>query len=519
MNKRLLTLFLLLPFVWSCGNRTSTTDEIAVDSIVEPEPLSVTPLPSAENIKYEIICHDSTVSGKLTTLRDLYKDAPGKLTFRGGPLRDADFGGKVKGRPSRIVQKWLFETNEDFRPTRLGTWGGGTGWTSQPLYVEWTDSATARFAQQKGGLIGQLPKQEIMVASLASKVYFIDFATGKASRTPLETENPVKGTMCLDPSLNGNLYVGQAVPRDFQIGRMCFNLFSHKLTYFHPRDEKSWVGWQGNDSSPIVAGGFLFFPSENGSVYKYYIDGDSIRLHTTLRWKTTKGSACGMENSLTIYRNYGFIGCNQGDILCFDLNTMKPIWHYDNHDDIDATIVCEVEDNIPYLYSGCEVDRQGNNGIAHFVKLNGLTGEVVWEDSIPSHKLNLGGKHFDGGFYSTPLLGKGNCKDLIFCNVCQREKSSKAEFTAFNKKTGATVYSTELDSWAWSSPVAFYNENDEMFIVTGDTHGNLFLLEGKTGKVLFTQHMGNNFESSPVVVGNEFVVGSRGKEIYKFAVE
>lgn len=519
MNHRLLKFFLFLPLLCSCGSRTSTIEGVEADTIPEPEPLSVAPLPSAEDITYEITVHDSTTSGKLSTLRDLYKEAPGQLTFRGGPLRDADFGGKVTGRPSRIVQKWMFETGVDNRPTRLGTWGGGTGWTSQPLYVEWTDSAASRFARERGGLLGPLPKQEIMVASLAGEVYFIDFMTGKASRTPLPTENPVKGTMCLDPTLNGNLYVGQAVPRDFEIGRMCFNLFSHKLTYYHARDKQSWVNWQGNDSSPIVAGGFLFFPSENGAVYKFRIDGDSIRPHTTLRWKTKRGSACGMENSLTIYRNYGFIGCNQGDIICFDLNTMKPIWHYDNHDDIDATIVCEVTDSIPYLYSGCEVDRQGNTGIAHFVKLNGLTGEVVWEDSIPSHKLNLGGKHFDGGFYSTPLLGKGNCKDLIFCNVCQREKSSKAEFTAFNKQTGAVAYRTELDTWAWSSPVAFYNENDEMFIVTGDTHGNLYLIEGKTGNVLFKERMGNNFESSPVVVGNEFVVGSRGKEVYKFVLQ
>lgn len=519
MKLQILKFFLLLPLVCSCGSRTSTVESVEVDTIPEPQPLSATPLPSASDITYDIVVHDTVTSGQLSSLRDLYKEAPGWLTFRGGPLRDADFGGKVKGTPSRIVKRWMFETENDQRPTKMGTWGGGTGWTSQPLYIEWPDSTAQRFAQQRGGLVDSLPRQEIMVASLCSKVYFIDFNTGKASRTPLDTHNPVKGTMSLDPQLNGNLYVGQAVPRDVAIGRLAYNLFSHKETMFHNRDSHSWVNWQGNDSSPLVVGGFLFFPSENGTIYKYYIDEDSLRLHTSLRWKTARGGAAGMENSLCVYHNYGFIGNNHGDIMCFELNTMKPIWHYDNHDDIDGTIVCEVVDSIPYLYCGCEVDQQGNKGIAHFVKLNGLTGERVWDNETPCSKLNIGSKHFDGGFYGTPLLGKGNCQELIFDNVCQRENSKVAEFTAFNKKTGEVVYRVPLKSWAWSSPVAFYNENDELFVFTGDTAGNAYLIEGKTGKVLFTERMVNNFESSPVVVGNEFVVGSRGQEIYKFAVE
>lgn len=518
MYHRVLILFVLLPLICSCGSRISGTDVAENDTIPEPEPLSATPLASAAEITYDIIRHDTLTSGQLSSLRDLYAQAPGQLTFRGGPMRDANFGGRVKGRPSRIVQRWMFETEFDGKPTRLGTWGGGSGWTGQPLYIEWTDSARARFARERGGLIDSLPAREIMVGSLCSRAYFLNFDTGKPTRTAFDTHNPIKGTMSLDPTLNGNLFVGQGVPKDVAIGRLAFNLFSHTETYFSDRDPQSWVSWQANDSSPLVIGGFLFWPSENGIVYKYRIDGNTIRPHTSLRWKTAKHGAAGIENSLCVYRNYGYVGSNKGDIMCFELNTMKPIWHYDNHDDIDATIVCEVQDSIPYLYCGCEVDQQGHSGIAHFVKLNGLTGEVVWADEFPCSKINTGGKHFDGGFYSTPLLGHGNCEDLIFTNICQRDPLKVAEFTAFNKKTGEVVYRVPLNTWAWSSPVAFYNENDELFIFTGDTGGNAFLIEGKTGEVLFKEHMVNNFESSPVVVGNEFVVGSRGQEIYKFAV-
>jgi outer membrane protein assembly factor BamB len=58
-----------------------------------------------------------------------------------------------------------------------------------------------------------------------------------------------------------------------------------------------------------------------------------------------------------------------------------------------------------------------------------------------------------------------------------------------------------------------------MFIFTGDTVGNVYLINGRDGKVLYTQHVGNNFESSPIVIGNQVVVGSRGHSIYKMSIQ
>jgi hypothetical protein len=57
-----------------------------------------------------------------------------------------------------------------------------------------------------------------------------------------------------------------------------------------------------------------------------------------------------------------------------------------------------------------------------------------------------------------------------------------------------------------------------MFVLTGDTHGYIYLFDGKTGEKLFSQLIGINFESSPVVVGNCVVLGSRGNKIYKLKV-
>ena len=65
----------------------------------------------------------------------------------------------------------------------------------------------------------------------------------------------------------------------------------------------------------------------------------------------------------------------------------------------------------------------------------------------------------------------------------------------------------------------FTNERDEMFIVTGDCSGNIYIINGKDGKIISTASVGSNFESSPVVVGNTLVVGSRGNSIFKIKIQ
>lgn len=476
---------------------------------------------SINDLKYEITVLDKDNSGRLSDIDDLYENAPGIFTFRGGLQRQAAFEGHIKGKPSELSLAWMFRTDYDGRETSTGTWGGGTGWTGQPLYVKWPDSVSERFKKESPALTAYFNGEEIIISSLCGRAYFLDFASGKESRKSIRLGNPIKGTASLDPSLNGNLYIGHGIPAEEPIGRLAINLFSHERTFFTGRDPKAWRGWSAADSSPVRVGGFLFWPSENGTVYKYSIADDGrLSLHSFLRYKKKNSTgAAGIENSMCVYKNYGWFGDNYGDILCIDLNTLEPVWHYDLGDDIDGTIVCQIEDGMPLLYCGCEVDRQGDSGLCHMVKLNGLTGERIWQHDIKCRKVNLETKHHDGGLYCSPLLGRGNCEGLLFANICQIGNSQKGEMVAFDTDTGEIKYQTPLNFYAWSSPIAVYNENDEMFIITADTIGTFYIIEGSTGKILFKKVMGNNFESTPIVIGNEIVVGSRGREIYKFAIK
>jgi len=499
------------------------SDDETADSISRQPTLSELTLPdtayaSASAITFVVESEDS-VETPLQYYDDPYEQQSGVLTFRKNLLRNADFGGRVVGTPDTIEIAWQVKTKYDTTRTRFGKWGGGSGWTGQPLFVRWTSEQMQAFRQVSAYLTEDFSNEEIIVGSLCGEAYFINFNNGRLSRQPLDLHNVVKGTPSLDPQWP-NLYVGQGVPKGEPLGCQAFDLLSHERPFFFA-DPKAWRGWNAFDSSPIVAGGYLFWPGENGGLYKFARQqGGRLRLVSVLRYKVG-GRAPGIESSICIYRNYGFFGDNHGNIICVNLNTMRPVWHYYNHDDSDGTIVCREEQGVPYLYAACEVDKQGFEGISYFVKLRALTGECVWERPVACNRVELpGGKVLDGGMYATPLLGTGDCDTLLFANVCRNgADGSEGELMALRTSDGSVAYTVPYGCFAWSSPVGFLNEHDELFIFTGDSRGRAYLIRGSNGEVLCRRLVGYNFESSPCVVGNSAVVGCRGTNIYKFNIK
>ncbi len=507
-----------------CANKHATGEtgesepedscELVAKEVLSPLPDTV--FPSASVVKHVIDIKGDTSASEIDNLTDLYSDAPGALTFRKGVFRQADFGGRVSGTPDTVVVDWVFETGVDTTRTAYGTWTGGTGWTGQPLYIEWPDSCIERF-EKLGSTTPEFSKKEIIIASLSGNVYFLNFESGKESRKHISVTNPIKGTPSLDPTLNGNLYVGHGIPARQPFGALTINLFSHEVTHVFDRDNTAWRGWGAYDSSPLRIGQFLFRPGENNTLYKFNVSAGKLTLHSQLRYKIN-GAAPGIESSMCAYLNYGYICDNHGNIICVNLNNLKPIWLYKLGDDIDATPVLEIEDGKPYLYVGCEIDKQGV-GEAKFIKLDALNGNKIWQTALEGKRVEVYNKHFDGGFYASALPGTGNCSHLIFTNCVRNTRGQNGEFIAFNKKTGNIEYSFPLKYYAWSSPVGYLNERKEMFILTGDTAGNLYLINGISGDIIHCCSVGSNFESSPVVSGNSAVVGSRGNKIFKVSIK
>ena len=500
-----------------------TPEPEAVDSI--PEVLVVEPFPdtvfaSAEKLLVQIDTIDKTIPSTLASIEDAYENKPGIFTFRGSASRIPYFSGYLTDDSIRFKVDWVFTTRTDGFKTSVGVFEGGSGWTGQALYVNWPDSLVERFKSNSESACFNIHNQEIILASLCGDLYFIDFETGEKSRESYNVGNVLKGTPALNSDLNGHVYIGHGAKKETTFGTQVFDLFSHKMVNTFGTDPKAWRGWGGYDSSPVEAGGFLFRPAENGTIYKYYIGDGGYTLQSTLRYSTTEAKKSpGMESSMAVCRNYGYIGDNAGNILCINLNTMQPVWHYWNHDDTDASPIVEEEDGIPYVYTGCEVDHQGNEGNCYFVKLNGLTGELVWEDTIPCRKLHFGDNTSDGGMYVTPLIGGGDCEGMIFSAFCLHTAQTSGVFMAFDKKDGSEMYRINLKCYCWSSPVAFYNDRDEMFVFFCDVLGNVYLIKGKTGEIVATAKIGSNFEASPIIVDNKIIIGSRGNKIYKISLQ
>mgnify|MGYP002624351043 CR=1 FL=1 len=531
-NKMKLTHFLgdvlLLAVTVGCtGGKTGTedeeTDSLSADTVPTEEPLRYLPdtaYASAEAVTFTVEDEDS-VEHPLRDFDDRYAASDNVCVFRKNLLRDGHFGGRVKGTPSEIEVDWIFQTAYDTTRTRFGTWGGGTGWTGQPIYVHWTPADTTAFRQSSPGLTDDFSDEEVMVGSLCGKAYFLNFHTGRASRTHIDLRNVVKGSMSLDPEYK-NLYFGQGVPRHEPgtFGHGAIDLLRHEITFFFGPDPRAWRGWNAFDSNAIVAGGYLFWCGENGGLYKYERSQGSLRRISVLRYRFGGAMAPGIESSLCVYRNYGFFSDNQGNIVCVNLNNMHPVWHVKNLDDSDGTIVCRVEQGTPYLYTACEVDKQGTQGKCRFLKLRALDGTTVWERLIDCNRVDLGAKVLDGGMYSTPLLGQGDCDSIIFANICRNSAHpDRGQLTAIRTTDGSIKYTVGYGNFCWSSPVGLTNDDQQFFIFTADANGVVYLVRGIDGQVLCRKAMGANFESSPCVVGNSIVVGCRGTKIYKFRIK
>lgn len=497
------------------GRHVVANADAPVDSVEALSPLPDTVFATAAVVNFSVEECDGS-DGRLDDLADLYADSPGVFTFRKGAMRRADFGGKVKGTPSKITVDWKFSTDTDMRKTSVGTWGGGSGWTGQPVVVEWPDSLQ-HIIRSAPGTTAHFGPREVMFGSLASKVYFVNFDTGRPSREPIDAGNPVKGSISLDPTLNGNLYVGQGVPAQRPFGALVIDLFANRITHMVPEDPKALRAWGAYDSSALRVGRFLFRPGENGRLYKYVVKPRGLTLHSAVTY-TVGGEAPGIEASLAAYLNYGVTADNAGNVICFNLDNLRPVWHYSTGDDTDATPVIDVEDGHPYVYVASEIDRQAE-GVARMSKLDLLNGKPVWERNIPGRRHDIGDKHFDGGFYATPLLGSGNCADVIFANMVYNTDNQNGALLAFSRKTGETLRTTPLRRYAWSSPVGFLNEAGEMFIVDFDCYGRAYLINGSTGEIISTLVAGANFESSAAVVGNKMVIGSRGTDFMRLSVD
>jgi hypothetical protein len=197
---------------------------------------------------------------------------------------------------------------------------------------------------------------------------------------------------------------------------------------------------------------------------------------------------------------------------------MKPRWHFFNTDDTDASPVIEIENDTPYVYVGNEVDLQGPQGKSGLRKLNGLTGKPVWEYERLCYNITRPTTD-NGGILSTPVVGIRNARGLIWTIFCRVDQYGGGALVCLNNSDGKVKYEIHLNRYSWVSPIALYDSAGNAFIYFSDVGGNIYLINGESGEIIFKKNLEYIFESSPIAIGNRIIQPARGNRILSFILQ
>jgi outer membrane protein assembly factor BamB len=452
---------------------------------------------------------------------ETYSDLEGVTCFRGNNLRDGGSFGYVEPKDEKLEKLWEVNIGS------IDSWTG-VGWNGQPAIVKWQE-AVKKDMNLYEDKKNKKELTEVVYAALDGYVHFLDLEDGKATRDKLQIGAPIKGSLSIDPRGYPLLYVGQGIDkRGSQHVSFAYRIFSltdfSKLYEIKGVDDFAVRKWGAFDSTSLIdkQKDFFYLCGENGLFY-------SGKLNTTYengvvtvspeiekyRYQSNKTRERGIENSIAIYENYGFFADNDGVLQCLDLKTLKPVWTREVNDDTDSTIVLEKDSEGLNLFTACEVDKQGSGGYSFVRKINGATGEVLWENKYKCYY----DSNTNGGALATSIIGREELSNLVVFNIARTPDYNSGILVALDKKTGKEVWRVSLDNYCWSSPIALYSKEGKGYIIQCDSAGRAFLIEGITGKILDTIDLGANVEGTPAAFNDTVVVGTRGSKIIGFKIK
>ncbi len=477
---------------------------------------------------------------------DVYTKQKGIITFRGNNYRNsASFGTPILANGKFNKEFWTATTGEmaksDITSGKGSDSWSGSGWTGQPIIIQWDDSAKQimnLYPEKKS----KRDLTEVIYATLSGEIYFLDLADGTPTRESIKLPYTFKGAGAIDPRGIPMMFVGggDASPYDNSDARaFIISLIDGSILYeFGAEDEFAPRSFTAFDSSALVDANTdtLIYPGENGVLYSLKLNTNydaaagtlSISPSERVKWTyTTKRTRentkkepqqltdtywLGMEDSAVFWQNYMFIADNAGNIFCLDTTTMDVVWAQDIADDTNSTPVFEEVGKEKYLYIAPSLHwgkNKQDTGIINIYKLNAMTGDIVWQKPYDVHTVN----GVSGGVQATPIVGQGEMSDLVIYPVARTPYKKNGLLVALDKNTGEERWVYEMQDYTWSSPVAIYDASGKGYIIACDSKGKMFLIEGTTGEVLDTIALEGNIEASPAVFNNTVVVGTRDKKI------
>ncbi len=463
----------------------------------------------------------------------------GILTFRGNYRRSLSSFGTANLSEYRLEHSWTFETGRSLKSDGVNYWSGN-GWTGQPLAVNW-DEDTKQLMNLYDSAKNKHDLCEIIYPGMDGMIRFLDIETGEPTRDPINVGMAFKGTCSLHPSYpvlicgSGDFAAG-AFGEQVSARFFLYSLIDGtKLYEFGADDPFAPRAWHGFDSSPIFYAptDTVICPGENGVLYtvdlNIVFDRETGTLTVSpeeqvryvyyskaadLRYESSEASnGSGIENSAVIFDRYLFFGDNGGIFQCLDLNSMQPVWVTDLLEDINSSPVLEqTPDGGLCLYVATTLKygyNDNNIGEACLYKLDAFTGEIIWKKPYEVHTV-LG---LAGGFLSSGALGEGPVSNAIFYTVSKVPSVNSSYLVSVDRASGEELWKREFPSDAWSSGCLLYDQRGDAWLIQCFGNGDILLIDAKTGETKSRVHMGANIESTPAIVGNHLVVGTRNERI------
>ena len=497
-----------------------------------------------------------------------YGSQYGVLTFRGGPLRQNAAYGSIT--PTEEALKAEQEGGElsaklvrgrTSRTMRLADGSSGFAFGCQPVIIKWPKVIREMmniYSRYVTTADGTSPMKEVIVPSSDGNIYFFDLESQQPSRDSIMVGMSMDTTASISPYGYPLLYVGQTNNKmtvyysenktelnDNQrstkqsvvgaIGLRIYSLIDQSLAGFEST-LNAQVIYPGNValySSPILVvdpdthENTAVYGASSGLVYtvsdqvSFDMEGKSISVSPvdttygyTLKYKGDPKQ--GIRASAAVYGDYAFVGDMNGALQCIDMNTMSCVWIRDMGESIVASPALEVEDDSHvWLYVGTVLNKTKKSQPIHMMKLNALTGELVW-DRATELKGTFASKSAKQGLYAgvqaSPLIGAGDIDDLVIFNVNRlqvEKKLTSAIVFALDKETGEPQWEQILDAESVSSPIAMYRrDTGKSYLVLGDDNGTLRVMDGYNGVTLDSLDLSGPIQASPAAYDNHIVVGT-----------
>ncbi|HZA79102.1 MAG TPA: PQQ-binding-like beta-propeller repeat protein [Acidimicrobiales bacterium] len=424
-------------------------------------------------------------------------EAPGLLTFRGGPSRSYYGEGPAPANPE-VLWSYPGESGGMCAESSVGSetkvWCG-TGWTGQPSVFE-RDGRTW-----------------VVFGAYDRHIHFVDYETGQDILPPFPTGDIIKGSVSID---------GEGLPLVYSGSR---DNKMHVIAIDRPQATELWsldaeavspTKWNDDwDGSPLVLGDFMYVGGENSQFHIVKLNRSTgadglVQVAPELAFNTpgwddeltaalnTRQDDVSIENSVAFHEGIVYFANSGGLVQGWDVSGIAEgreptrVLRFWAGDDIDASIVVDDEG---FLYVGVENERGNSRAaeVGQLIKLDPTKPDnpLVWSLKDP------------GGFWTTPALHE----DIVIA------ASDGGTVYAVDRQTGAVRWQFELPPPTWQSAVIV----DDV-LIQGDCGGVLHGYDVSDTSVtppeLWTVQLEGCIESTPAVWKGRLFVGTRGGRFY-----